>query len=169
MSLEQIQKSLEYKQYPIIFEGHWMSGEWVNYQRAQELSNSYNPSSGKRIVIANTSHYLDDQAIEIAHNRFDKMNSLSFAKRFDILRKFKQVLADYKQVLVETLRQEAGKTLWDVEHDFESSLRKIDEILSHEAMLLDRLIHPYSLDQGAYLNLNPLGVLHCISNIFNAT
>ena len=158
MGLQKIQEALEAKQYPIEFRGHWLAGEWVKDRRAKELSGSYNPSSGERLVKANTSNFLAEQAIEAAYCSFDDLKAVSFNKRIEILGKFKQVLGDYKDLIILALRHEGGKPLWEAEQDFESSIRQLDEVLGHEEQVLNHLLKPYSLQDDAELELTPLGV-----------
>ena len=156
--LDQIRQALEEKQYPIEFAGHWLAGEWVKDRRAQELSGSYNPSSGERIVKVNTSHFLAEQAIEAAHNSFDELKSMPLSHRIEILQQFKQAIVDYKNLIIMALRQEGGKPLWEAESDFSSAMRLLDEFLGHEELAMKRLLMPYSLKDSSDLSLQPLGV-----------
>ena len=57
MTLEAIGKSLQEKDYPLAFPGHWVAGQWIQDRRSQELSGSFNPSSGERIVKVSTSRH----------------------------------------------------------------------------------------------------------------
>ena len=158
MSLDQIRQALEQKQYPIEFKGHWVGGEWINDRRAQSLSGSFNPNDGERIVHVTTSKFLAEQAVEAAYQSFNELKAMPFEKRIEVLGKFKQVVGDYKDLLVTALRQEGGKPLWEAEQDFNSAMRQLDEVLGHEAQVIEHLVKPYSLNDKSKLSLHPLGI-----------
>lgn len=159
MSLDSIRLALTEKKYPLDFEGHWISGEWQTDKRAQELKGSFNPSDGTRILHVNTSKSLVDSAIDAADQALDQLRLESLNKRFEYIAKFRQVISDYRDLIILALVQEVGKPLWDAEQDFSAAMKQFDEVLEKKESILDLLVSPYRVGSSdREYSLQSLGI-----------
>lgn len=145
--------------FPIEFPGHWLGGQWHQDRRAKSLAGSYNPSRGTKLVEPNLSGPLMQDAIDAAELAQTALKQLSFEERLNLILKFKSVVGDYQEEIIQALRVEAGKPLWEAKADFDSTYKKLEDLLSSRDEIHKALIAPYgiatSLDGMA---LQPLGI-----------
>lgn len=159
MNLDTLKQILDDKGYPVKFQGHWINGDWTIDQRGQELSGSFNPSNGERLVHVNTSKALVDQAIDAACEALEPLRAIALQDRVEFLQKLKQIMVDYRSLLVNALKDEAGKPLWEAEQDWGAAVRQLDEVLEHKEQLVASQVGAYAINSlGAEFALQPLGV-----------
>ncbi len=160
MSLEFLSQSLKQKAFPIPFGGHWVGGEWVNDPRAQSIGASINPSHDEVLMEVSLSKFITDQAIDAAEAALKPLAVCRLDERIHFIEQFRHLVADYEKIIVETLTIEAGKPLWEAQHDFNAAIRLLDQVLCEKEQIIEKVCHQYAVGHSpAAYSLLPLGIV----------
>ncbi|MFP3918090.1 CoA-acylating methylmalonate-semialdehyde dehydrogenase [Lysinibacillus telephonicus] len=142
---------------------HFINGEQVEGSSGR-YSNVYNPSTGE--VIAQVPLATRDEvkhAIEVAKKAFPAWKKLSSGKRAEIVLKFRQLLKENEEELIEVICQESGKTKEDARGEITRGLESVDLAINASHLLKGE----YSVNVGGNINAfstkSPLGVVAAIS------
>lgn len=93
--------------------GHFMNGQTV-LGKSGHFSDVYNPSTGSviaRVPLATQEEV--KEAINAAQKAFPAWRALSVGKRVEIMLKFRQLLTDNMDELIDMICKESGKTKED--------------------------------------------------------
>lgn len=158
MNLQSFSEAMLGGDFPIDFPGHWVAGQWKHDRRGHSVPGSLNPSRGTKLVDVTVSIPLIHEAISAAESVQDKLRAMSLDERLQILQKYKAVLADYQDEIIRLLRIEAGKPLWEAKADFDSSFKKLEDILQYKDQIREALISPYQVAARLDgIDLQPIG------------
>ncbi|MCK4709189.1 MAG: aldehyde dehydrogenase family protein, partial [Gammaproteobacteria bacterium] len=97
--------------------GHFINGKHVSYKyRALDV---INPATGEAVrQVALASEATVEQVIAVAQQAFPAWRDTPVAKRVRVMFRFKQLLEDYADQVVELITEEHGKTLDDARGEF---------------------------------------------------
>lgn len=142
---------------------HFVNGEQVEGTSGR-YSNVYNPSTGE--VIAQVPLATKDEvknAIEVAKKAFPAWKKTSSGKRAEIVLKFRQLLKEHEEELIEVICQESGKTKEDAKGEITRGLESVDLAINASNLLKGE----YSVNVGGNINAfstkSPLGVVAAIA------
>ncbi|MDM5350641.1 CoA-acylating methylmalonate-semialdehyde dehydrogenase [Lysinibacillus sphaericus] len=143
--------------------GHFINGQTV-LGKSGYFSDVYNPSTGS--VIARVSLATQDEvkeAITAAKKAFPAWRALSVGKRAEIMLRFRQLLTDNMDELIDIICKESGKTKEDAKGEIARGLESVDLAINAPHLLKGE----YSVNVGgqinAYSSKAPLGVVAAIS------
>lgn len=143
--------------------GHFINGAIVPGKSGQ-FSDVYNPSLGTviaRVPIASKEE--TQQAIATAKAAFPAWRALSVGKRAEIVLKFRQLMTERADELIELICTESGKTKEDAKGEITRGLESVDLAINAPHLLKGE----YSVNVGgninAYSTKAPLGVVAAIS------
>ncbi len=143
--------------------GHFINGTIVPGKSGQ-FSDVYNPSLGTviaRVPIASKEE--TQQAIATAKAAFPAWRALSVGKRTEIVLKFRQLMTERADELIELICTESGKTKEDAKGEITRGLESVDLAINAPHLLKGE----YSVNVGgninAYSTKAPLGVVAAIS------
>lgn len=104
----------------LFINGQWCSGEGA-------LMDSRNPGNGTRIW---QGHAASDaqvaQAVGAACDAFPLWAGHTFEQRVQKIRRFNQIVEEYRALLADTIGQETGKPLWEAETEVSAMLGKAE-------------------------------------------
>jgi acyl-CoA reductase-like NAD-dependent aldehyde dehydrogenase len=85
---------------------------------------------------------------------------MSLTQRLDILRRFKETLADFQGPAETLLRIEAGKPKWEARDDLDSALKYLDWTCQNGETIRSQLLAPAKLGPhaGTHFEMLPIGV-----------
>ncbi|MCR8851980.1 CoA-acylating methylmalonate-semialdehyde dehydrogenase [Lysinibacillus fusiformis] len=143
--------------------GHFMNGQTV-IGKSGHFSDVYNPSTGSviaRVPLATQEEV--KEAINAAQKAFPAWRALSVGKRAEIMLKFRQLLTDNMDELIDMICKESGKTKEDAKGEITRGLESVDLAINAPHLLKGE----YSVNVGgqinAYSTKAPLGVVAAIS------
>ncbi|QDQ02146.1 CoA-acylating methylmalonate-semialdehyde dehydrogenase [Lysinibacillus fusiformis] len=143
--------------------GHFINSEIVPGKSGQ-FSDVFNPCSGSviaRVPIATKQEV--QLAIEAAKKAFPAWRALSVGKRADIVLKFRQLLTERIDELIELICTESGKTIEDAKGEISRGIESVDLAINAPHLLKGE----YSVNVGGNINAYsakvPLGVVAAIS------
>jgi len=143
--------------------GHFINGQTI-LGKSGYFSDVYNPSTGS--VIARVSLATQDEvreAITAAKKAFPAWRALSVGKRAEIMLRFRQLLTDNMDELIDIISKESGKTKEDAKGEIARGLESVDLAINAPHLLKGE----YSVNVGgqinAYSSKAPLGVVAAIS------
>lgn len=143
--------------------GHFINGEIVPGKSGQ-FSDVFNPSSGSviaRVPIATKAEV--QEAIAIAKAAFPAWRALSVGKRVEIVMKFRQLMTENMDELIDMICTESGKTIEDAKGEITRGIESVDLAINAPHLLKGE----YSVNVGGYINAYstkaPLGVVAAIS------
>ncbi|MFJ7732075.1 CoA-acylating methylmalonate-semialdehyde dehydrogenase [Lysinibacillus sp. NPDC097231] len=143
--------------------GHFINGEIV-LGKSGQYSNVYNPSTGAiiaRVPLATKEEV--QEAISAAKNAFPAWRALSVGKRAEIVLKFRQLLTERMDTLIDMICTESGKTTEDAKGEITRGLESVDLAINAPHLLKGE----YSVNVGGNINAysakDPLGVVAAIS------
>lgn len=143
--------------------GHFINGTIVP-GKSGKFSDVYNPSLGTviaRVPIASKEE--TQQAIATAKAAFPAWRALSVGKRAEVVLKFRQLLTERSDELIELICTESGKTKDDAKGEITRGLESVDLAINAPHLLKGE----YSVNVGgninAYSTKTPLGVVAAIS------
>ncbi len=143
--------------------GHFINGEIV-LGKSGQYSNVYNPSTGAiiaRVPLATKEEV--QEAISVAKNAFPAWRALSVGKRAEIVLKFRQLLTERMDTLIDMICTESGKTTEDAKGEITRGLESVDLAINAPHLLKGE----YSVNVGGNINAysakDPLGVVAAIS------
>lgn len=142
---------------------HFINGTLVSGTSGR-FSNVYNPCTGE--VIAQVPLAIREevrQAIEMAKKAFPQWKALSGGKRGEIVQRFRQLVKENEEELIEIICEESGKTKEDARGEIQRGLESVDLAINAPHMVKGE----YSVNVGGDINMfsrkDPLGVVAAIS------
>ncbi len=158
MELQALSDALKTSDFPVEFPGHWINGAWVNDRRAVAIDVSTNPCTGALLTKPSLSAHLINQAVEAAQSSFTAEAQMSFDERLEILGKFRQVCADYEELIERALCVELGKPMWEVKSELDFVHKALESILDGGHPVEESLESGYCFKHSkAQVTLKPLG------------
>jgi acyl-CoA reductase-like NAD-dependent aldehyde dehydrogenase len=145
MGFEAFFQALKDRRFPLDFPGHFIGGEWCLDSKSEVLQGSFNPSTGEPIVKVLVSKKLLEAAVDSADQVQKELAALPMEKRLEYLARLRQVITDYRSMLVEALCVEAGKPRWEAQADFHSACQQLDAVLAESSRIQDALLGPVKL------------------------
>ena len=127
-------------------------------------SDVYNPSTGEVIAqVPLASREEVKQAIQIAKTAFPAWKKTSIGKRVEVLHRFRQLLIDRQDELIQVICVESGKTKEDAKGEIMRGIESVDMAISAPQLLKGE----YSVNVGGDINAfsakAPLGVVATIA------
>lgn len=142
---------------------HFINGTLVSGTSGR-FSNVYNPCTGEviaRVPLATKDEVKD--AIEKAKAAFSKWKGLSAGKRAEVVQRFRQLITENQDELMEVICEESGKTKEDAKGEIIRGLESVDLAINVAHMTKGE----YSVNVGgginAYSAKYPLGVVAAIA------
>jgi len=143
--------------------GHFINGQTV-LGKSGHFSDVYNPSTGSviaRVPLATKEEV--QEAINAAKEAFPAWRALSVGKRAEIMLKFRQLMTENMDELIDMICTESGKTVEDAKGEITRGLESVDLAINAPHLLKGE----YSVNVGgqinAYSTKAPLGVVAAIS------
>lgn len=142
---------------------HFINGEEVNGSSGR-FSDVYNPSTGEVIAqVPLASKEETQNAIELAKEAFPLWKNTSIGKRVEIVHRFRQLLVERQEELINIICEESGKTKEDAKGEIVRGIESVDMAIAAPQMLKGE----YSVNVGGHINAfstkSPLGVVACIA------
>ncbi len=142
---------------------HFINGKKVE-GKSNRYGDVYNPSLGVKIAeVPLASKEEVDEVITLAKQGFNEWSKVSVAKRMDVLRKFRDLLAKNTDKLAEIIGRENGKTIDDAKGEISRGIESVDFALSAPQLLKGEHSVNVGGDINAYSMHKPLGVVTCIA------
>ncbi|WP_342598322.1 CoA-acylating methylmalonate-semialdehyde dehydrogenase [Psychrobacillus sp. FSL H8-0483] len=143
--------------------GHFINGE-ITPGKSGQFLDVFNPSSGSviaRVPIATKEEV--QHAIATAKAAFPAWRALSVGKRAEIVLKFRQLMTENIDELIDMICTESGKTIEDARGEITRGLESVDLAINAPHLLKGE----YSVNVGGHINAYstkaPLGVVAAIS------
>ena len=143
--------------------GHFINGQTV-LGKSGQFSDVYNPSTGTviaRVPLATKQEV--QEAIAAAQAAFPAWRALSVGKRAEIILKFRQLITENIDELIDLICTESGKTIEDAKGEITRGLESVDLAINAPHLLKGE----YSVNVGGHINAysvkEPLGVVAAIS------
>lgn len=142
---------------------HFMNGEEVS-GTSSRYSDVYNPSTGEVIAQVPLATKEEVQnAIEFAKKSFPSWKNTSIGKRVEIVHRFRQLLIERQEELIDVICEESGKTREDAKGEIVRGIESVDMAIAAPQLLKGE----YSVNVGGNINAfsakSPLGVVACIA------
>ena len=138
---------------------HFINGSLVEGTSGR-FSNVYNPSTGE--VIAQVPLATKEevkQAIEVAKKAFPAWKKTSPGKRAEIVMKFRQLVKEHEDELIDTICRESGKTKEDAKGEITRGLESVDLAINAPHLLKGEYSVNVGGDINAFSTKSPLGVV----------
>ncbi|MGM9951278.1 MAG: CoA-acylating methylmalonate-semialdehyde dehydrogenase [Lysinibacillus sp.] len=142
---------------------HFINGE-PTAGTSNRFGDVYNPSTGE--VIAKVPLATRDEvkhAIETAQAAFPAWRDTSVAKRAQVLLKFRNLLAEHEDALIDIICTESGKTMEDAKGEITRGLESVDLAIGAPHLVKGEYSVNVGGDINAYSAKYPLGVVAAIS------
>lgn len=143
--------------------GHFINGQTV-LGKSGQFSDVYNPSTGTviaRVPLATKQEV--QEAIAAAQAAFPAWRALSVGKRAEIILKFRQLITENIDELIDMICTESGKTIEDAKGEITRGLESVDLAINAPHLLKGE----YSVNVGGHINAyslkEPLGIVAAIS------
>lgn len=143
--------------------GHFINGEVV-LGKSGQFSDVFNPSLGTviaRVPVASKEE--TQEAIATAKAAFPAWRALSVGKRVEVVLKFRQLMTERMDELIEVICTESGKTKEDAKGEITRGLESIDLAINAPHLLKGEYSVNVGGDINAYSTKAPLGVVAAIS------
>lgn len=142
---------------------HFVNGEEVVGKSAR-YSDVFNPSTGEVIAqVPLASKEEIQNAIELAKKAFSGWKNTSIGKRVEVVHRFRQLLVERQEELIDVICEESGKTREDAKGEILRGIESVDMAIASPQMLKGE----YSVNVGGNINAfsakSPLGVVACIA------
>ncbi|WP_102692097.1 CoA-acylating methylmalonate-semialdehyde dehydrogenase [Rummeliibacillus pycnus] len=142
---------------------HFINGEEVN-GISSRYSEVFNPSTGEVIAQVPLATKEEVQnAIELAKKAFPGWKNTSIGKRVEVVYRFRQLLVERQEELIDLICEESGKTREDAKGEIVRGIESVDMAIAAPQMLKGE----YSVNVGGNINAfsakSPLGVVACIA------
>lgn len=143
--------------------GHFINGQTA-LGKSGQFSDVYNPSTGAviaRVPLATKQEV--QEAINAAQAAFPAWRALSVGKRAEIVLKFRQLITENIDELIDMICIESGKTIEDAKGEITRGLESVDLAINAPHLLKGE----YSVNVGGHINAyslkEPLGIVAAIS------
>ncbi|MFD2191256.1 CoA-acylating methylmalonate-semialdehyde dehydrogenase [Pistricoccus aurantiacus] len=136
---------------------HLIGGERVDGARTLEISN---PSTGqviRQLACADTATVA--QAVAAAKAAFPAWRDTPPAKRAQVMFRFKQLLEEHAERLVQLVSEEHGKTLEDAMGELKRGIENVEYACAVPELLKGEYSHNVGPGIDAWSNFQPLGVV----------
>ncbi|MEK4486388.1 CoA-acylating methylmalonate-semialdehyde dehydrogenase [Psychrobacillus sp. FSL H8-0484] len=143
--------------------GHFINGE-ITLGKSGQFLDVFNPSSGSviaRVPIATKEEV--QHAIATAKAAFPAWRALSVGKRAEIVMKFRQLMTENIDELIDMICTESGKTIEDARGEITRGLESVDLAINAPHLLKGEYSVNVGGDINAYSTKAPLGVVAAIS------
>ena len=159
MDLATLENLIETRRFPIHWPGQWIHNRWHAVRPTANNKSSANPSNGLKLMDVWIDRDSTTAAIAGALAVKGELLALSLPERMQLLRRFRQVLADCSRLVVQLLRIEAGKPAWEAQDDLTAAIAYLDWICNHERSINDALLAPARLgpNRGGEFAMLPIG------------
>lgn len=142
---------------------HFINGKKTNGSSGN-YADVYNPSTGEVIAqVPLASREEVKQAIQLAKTAFPAWKKTSIGKRIEVLHRFRQLLVDRQDELIQVICEESGKTIDDAKGEIIRGIESVDMAISAPQLLKGE----YSVNVGGDINAfsakAPLGVVATIA------
>lgn len=128
---------------------HFINGTLVSGTSGR-FSNVYNPCTGEVIAqVPLATREEVRQAIEMAKKAFPQWKALSGGKRGEIVQKFRQLVKENEEELIEIICEESGKTKEDARGEIQRGLESVDLAINAPHMVKGE----YSVNVGGDINM----------------
>ena len=157
-NLKEFVRKIQQREFPIAWPGHFCDGAWLPVKRGFAGKASANPNSGEKLIEVLADKESVAVVIEATIRAKARIAELVLGQRLEILKRFRQTLADYQVPLETILRIEAGKPRWEAISDVASSLQYLDWVALNGDEIMWKLLTPARLshEQGKFALL-PIG------------
>ncbi len=136
---------------------HLINGELVESQRTLDVTN---PSTGKVIRhVADASAADVERAIAAAQAAFPAWRDTPPAKRAQVMYRFKQLLEEHADRLVQLVSEEHGKTVEDAMGELKRGIENVEYACGVPELLKGEYSHNVGPGIDAWSNFQPLGVV----------
>jgi len=159
--LAQIANDLSGGTFPVEWHGHLLAGVWTKTQKSNisQTKSSINPSTGLPLVDFSVDKNALGQALDAAEAARNRVGDTPLVERIEILRRFRQGLADYQRASMMAMQLEAGKPAWEANAEIEAAIRHLDWVADRAGQIFSDLLAPARLGRGVGdFRLNPIGV-----------
>lgn len=158
MGIEKVNEQVLSSQFPLNWSGHWINSRW-HATKISSPETSLNPNDGTCLIETEIDRETVTLAINSAERKRMPMAKLSLDDKVQILEHFSMRLKDCEQLLIKTLRVEAGKPLWEAELDVERTFSYLDQVCKNKDQLISDILAPARCSQqkGEFALL-PIGV-----------
>ena len=129
--------------FPLEFPGHYIGNKWVRPSKFVESRHSLNPSTGDVLMSVGLEKQQIDLALKECETVLPHLQEASYSVRFEYINKFRQALGDHQTDLINVLRIESGKPLWEAEFEFSQALRYLDQLVASQEVFQESLYSPY--------------------------
>ena len=136
---------------------HLINGELVESQRTLDVTN---PSTGKVVrQVADASAADVERAIAAAQAAFPAWRDTPPAKRAQVMYRFKQLLEEHAERLVQLVSEEHGKTVEDAMGELKRGIENVEYACGVPELLKGEYSHNVGPGIDAWSNYQPLGVV----------
>lgn len=136
---------------------HLINGELIDSQRTLDVTN---PSTGKVIrQVADASAADVERAIAAAQAAFPAWRDTPPAKRAQVMYRFKQLLEEHADRLVQLVSEEHGKTPEDAMGELKRGIENVEYACGVPELLKGEYSHNVGPSIDAWSNFQPLGVV----------
>jgi acyl-CoA reductase-like NAD-dependent aldehyde dehydrogenase len=158
LSLQDFARRIVDREFPITWPGHYCDAAWLPVKRGVAAKSSANPNTGDKLIEVSSDKETIAAVIEATVRAKSRIGALSLPERLEILRRFRQTLADYQAPAELILRLEAGKPKWEAQSDYASSIRYLDWVAASGEEIMSSLLAPARLthEKGRFALL-PIG------------
>ncbi len=160
MDLNQFVAQIKARQWPVQWPGQWVDGKWLAVKKGATLKASHNPNTGEMLMEVTADKESVAAAVAAAFKARSSISAMSLTQRLDVLRRFKESLADFQVPAELALRIEAGKPAWEARHDLDSALKYLDWTCQNGESIHSNLLAPARLGphKGVAFEMLPIGV-----------
>jgi acyl-CoA reductase-like NAD-dependent aldehyde dehydrogenase len=159
MDFNQFRKAIEDRKFPITFPGNWIHRKWQHLPAAKPMRGSFNPSRNELLVEPSSDRVVLLAALDSAQEGAEKLAKLTFKERLGLIKKMRQVLADFQSTSIAAMCIESGKPYWEAQADFDAAMRYLDGVLKNGESIEANLLSAAKLNAKAHdFFMNPVGI-----------
>ena len=129
--------------FPLDFPGHYIGNKWVRPSKSAETRDSLNPSTGEILMSVGLEKQQIDLALKVSEKVMPHLQEASYSIRFEYINKLRQALGDHQTDIINVLRIESGKPLWEAQYEFSQALLYLDQFLANQKVFQESLYSPY--------------------------
>ena len=136
---------------------HWINGEHLSEARSLPVSN---PATGETIrEVADGDAETVARAVAAAEAAFPAWRDTPPAKRAQVMYRFKQLLEEHSERLVQLVSEEHGKTVEDAMGELKRGIENVEYACGVPELLKGEYSHNTGPGIDAWSNFQPLGVV----------
>ena len=158
MDLARFKKNLTERDFPLDFPGHFINGTWFKEPKISSTRASINPNDGQKLIDIFLERETVAKAVDALMDVKGVMAALSMQEKIVILQKTRHLLAEYKDLAIQTLTIEAGKSAWEAAWDLDHAVQFLNDVCENPEDLDNRLLDPFRRrDLKGDFILQPIG------------